>query len=57
MIRIICSDGDVLEGWPIYVEYADESDSGEDELDLEIRPGHIIGLRESEISHIEIIKE
>lgn len=57
IIRVICTDGVAFESRPINVDYADENESGEDEIAIETRPGYIVGLRESEISHIEVVKE
>jgi len=57
LIRAVCTDGVAFEGRPINVDYADENESGEDEIAIETESGRIIGLRESEIAYIEVIKE
>ncbi len=56
-IRAVCIDGKVVEGCPIVVNYADENESGEDEIAIETASGRIIGLKESEIARIEVIRE
>lgn len=54
-VKVYARDGMCVEGRPISVIYADESPSGEDELDVENRDG-ITGFAESEIEHVEILK-
>ena len=57
IIRAVCTDGTVFDGRPINVDYADENESGEDEIAIETDSGRIYGLKESEIARIEIVKE
>jgi len=48
-VKIKLKDGDTITGCPICLEYADETDSGEDEIDIETEEGGIFGIKESEI--------
>lgn len=57
LIRVFCANGKEYEGWPIVVNDAEDNESGEDELAIETKPGHIVGLRESEIARIDVVKE
>ena len=57
LICAICKDGSKIEGRPICMDYADYTESGENEIDIETQAGQIIGLRESEIARIEVIQE
>lgn len=57
-LRIITIDDKEYIGRPISVDYADETESGEDEIDLENPSGvdyKFIGFRQSEIKDIEIV--
>lgn len=54
-VKVILKNGDEYVGTPIAVIYADDSSSGEDELDIE--NGKIYGFAESEIESIEILEE
>lgn len=54
-VRVIAKNGEEYIGAPIAVVYADESASGEDELDIE--NSKIISFAESEIESIEILDE
>ena len=57
-VRVICTNGEELEGRPINIFYADENESGEDELAVETgNPHRFIGFRESEIARIEVLEE
>ena len=57
IIRAILKNGHTYTGRPIVVNYAEDNESGEDEIAIETRPGRIVGLRESEIARIEIVEE
>ena len=54
---MICRSGRCFTGSPISVEYSDESESGEDEINIETKSGCIVGLKESEIAYIKILEE
>ena len=54
-IRITTITGQKCTGVPLAVTYADESASGEDEIDIE--NDKIWGFKESEIESIEILDE
>lgn len=54
-VRVTTKNGEEYIGMPIAVIYADESASGEDELDIE--NSKITGFVESEIGSIEILDE
>ncbi len=56
LVKIILKNGEQHIGTPIVVDYADESNSGEDEIVIE-NEIHIIGFSESEIESIEILDE
>lgn len=49
-------DGEIYEGCPIDVDYADESGSGQDELDIRTEKGTYIGLPEGKIRSIVIVR-
>ena len=55
-IKITCTDGDIFEGLPINVDYADETESGEDEICIETDKNNFVGIKESEIKQIDIIE-
>ena len=55
-IRVIGKSGEIIEGMPLSVLYADESPYNEDSIDIERQDGTISGFRESEIDRIEIIE-
>ena len=58
-IRVNTLDGKAYEGFPVNVEYADESESGEDEITLESEEWDgplFLGIQESDIESIEIIR-
>jgi len=57
LIRAVCTEGVTFEGRPINVDYADENESGEDEIANETLSSGIVGLKESEIAQIEAIKK
>lgn len=42
MIRAVCTDGTAFDGVPITIDYADETDSGEDEIAIEMKNGSIL---------------
>ena len=56
-IRVTCKNGHVYEGRPISVEYADETETGEEEITIENEKMEwpIIGFALSEIASIEVI--
>ena len=54
-VNVVLKNGDEYVGEPIAVIYADESVSGEDELDIE--NDRIYGFVESKIDHIDILDE
>ena len=57
-IRVNTVDGKSFEGYPVDVVYADESDSGEDEITLENREWNgpqFLGIEESDIDSIQIM--
>ena len=58
-IRITCTDSSEFEGFPVTVDYSDETESGEDEITLENRKWNgpqYLGIKESEIQKIEVIR-
>lgn len=54
-VIMILKNGETYRGCPIDVVYADESKSGEDEIDIKTVEGIYIGAVESDIQSIEII--
>ncbi len=55
-IKITCTDGEIFEGCPINVAYADKTESAEDELDIEISENSFVGIKESGVKQIDIIE-
>ena len=58
-VKIILNDDKEYIGRPISVDYADETESGEDEIDLENPTGcdnKYVGFAQSEIKNIEVIE-
>ncbi len=55
-IKIVCINGKTFEGLPINVDYADESESGEDEICINTDDGRFIGIRKSRIKQIDIVE-
>ena len=55
-VRIICTNGEEFVGTPIVVNYADETESGEEELTIEngeLYAPPFVGFPESKIQSIE----
>ena len=55
LINVITTDGNIFEGVPVDVNYADESESGEDEIIIFVEDGKGYCFSQHEIKEISVM--